>query len=424
MRRLVSRALVLLSVCSLMTAACGCSDEPTTQITAAAQVVGLYPVSVDGKWGYIDKTGAIRIRPQFDYADAFSDGLAIVGVVMDGVEKIGYIDSSGTLVIQPQFEEAGPFSDGMAAVGTGPADGHPRYGYIDKSGAIVIPIQYEYRGTGIARYAPRFSNGLCVVQVDVDGSPPSVTSTSLIGDSRARACGYIDKKGSMVIAAEFGTVWDFSEGLAGVTREDTSGFIDADGNWVIKLRSDLTLWRIPLSADPRTVSLSFSEGLALVGKPLFIDPEAPPPAEDTHFFFHFGYVNKHGKVVIEPQFVDAASFSEGLAAACIDENGIKRWGYIDRSGDWVIEPQFDYAGSFSEGLATVAVSESHNFNNPANVVCSVIDQTGRVVIALQPGRFPYAFSGGVSRVNVHGDGTTGPMTAYMDTSGKVIWQGE
>jgi len=96
-------------------------------------------------------------------------------------------------------------------------------------------------------------------------------------------------------------------------------------------------------------------------------------------------------------------------------------GYIDRVGDWVIQPQFDYAGPFSEGLATVAVSESHDVNNRAQVICSVIDPTGKVVITLQPGQFPHGFSGGVVKMDVYADGTTGSVTAYIDTTGKVIW---
>ncbi|MBN1629554.1 MAG: WG repeat-containing protein [Thermoleophilia bacterium] len=51
------------------TSATGTGDEPSE----------LYPVSVDGKWGFIDKTGTIRVEPQYEAAGAFSEGLARVG---------------------------------------------------------------------------------------------------------------------------------------------------------------------------------------------------------------------------------------------------------------------------------------------------------------------------------------------------------
>ena len=63
----------------------------------------------------------------------------------------------------------------------------------------------------------------------------------------------------------------------------------------------------------------------------------------------YGFIDKSGKVVIEPQFDNAEPFSEGLA--CVEKDG--KWGFIDKSGKMVIEPQFDGASDFSEGLAKV-----------------------------------------------------------------------
>ena len=63
----------------------------------------------------------------------------------------------------------------------------------------------------------------------------------------------------------------------------------------------------------------------------------------------YGFIDKSGKVVIEPQFDDAEDFSEGLAQ--VGKDG--KWGFIDKSGKVVIEPQYDYVGDFSEGLAKV-----------------------------------------------------------------------
>ena len=59
--------------------------------------------------------------------------------------------------------------------------------------------------------------------------------------------------------------------------------------------------------------------------------------------YGYGFIDKNGKVVIEPQFDDAGYFSEGLAG--VEKDG--KWGFIVKSGNDV-EP-------FSEGLASVAI---------------------------------------------------------------------
>lgn len=41
---------------------------------------GLAPVSINDKWGYIDKTVEIVIKPQFDRASMFNEGLAPVSI--------------------------------------------------------------------------------------------------------------------------------------------------------------------------------------------------------------------------------------------------------------------------------------------------------------------------------------------------------
>ena len=65
----------------------------------------------------------------------------------------------------------------------------------------------------------------------------------------------------------------------------------------------------------------------------------------------YGFIDKNGKVVIEPQFDDAGDFSEGFAQ--VKKDG--KWGFIDKSGKVVIEPQFRDAEPFSEGFARVAI---------------------------------------------------------------------
>jgi hypothetical protein len=60
-----------------------------------------------GKWGYVDMDGEVKIEPQYEAARSFSHGVAAVCV--DG--KWGYINESNTLVVEPQFTACGYVSE-------------------------------------------------------------------------------------------------------------------------------------------------------------------------------------------------------------------------------------------------------------------------------------------------------------------------
>lgn len=69
----------------------------------------------------------------------------------------------------------------------------------------------------------------------------------------------------------------------------------------------------------------------------------------------WGFVNLNGEITIKPQFEEARSFSNELAAVCKD--GV--WGYIAPDGEIKIAPQYDYAMDFNEnGYAFVKYQES------------------------------------------------------------------
>ena len=55
----------------------------------------LYPVKINGKWGYIDKDGKIAIKPKFDLALGFQEGRARIKLY----GKWGYIDKDGKIII-------------------------------------------------------------------------------------------------------------------------------------------------------------------------------------------------------------------------------------------------------------------------------------------------------------------------------------
>ena len=82
----------------------------------------LYPIEQNGKWGFIDSGGNVKIAPQFDFVSdplsqtepsfSGSEGLELVGI--EG--KFGFIDWTGKFGTNPRFTRAWSFSCGLAGV--------------------------------------------------------------------------------------------------------------------------------------------------------------------------------------------------------------------------------------------------------------------------------------------------------------------
>lgn len=108
--------------------------QKKTAVTQPKDPNPLFLISVDGKYGYIDKTGKIVINPQFDDgAGSFSEGLASVEIG----DKWGFIDKTGKYVINPRFFYACSFSEGLAWVKIGDWKTGYKTGYIDKTGKYI-----------------------------------------------------------------------------------------------------------------------------------------------------------------------------------------------------------------------------------------------------------------------------------------------
>ena len=68
---------------------------------------GYAAVCVDGKWGFVDKDGKQVIKPQFNEAHSFSNGLAAVRFS----NGWGYVDEKGNKVIETGFDDACDFNE-------------------------------------------------------------------------------------------------------------------------------------------------------------------------------------------------------------------------------------------------------------------------------------------------------------------------
>jgi hypothetical protein len=73
----------------------------------------LFPVKIDGKWGFIDTSGELRIAAQYSDLDEF--GELSVGTSAVGANELwGFIDRKGNWVVEPRFHLAWNCVDGFA----------------------------------------------------------------------------------------------------------------------------------------------------------------------------------------------------------------------------------------------------------------------------------------------------------------------
>ena len=331
----------------------------------------LFPVERAGKFGYIDRTGKIIVPLQFDGANEFHEGLALV---TSGRQQ-AFINEAGQVVIKPDFDIVDDFSEGLAAVNIGqrriPNIGvisNPgKWGYIDKTGKLVIPLKFTH--------AEDFSEGLAAV---TDGDRG----------------GFIDHTGKILFEVPLDVTLGFHEGIVGVLLRGGVTYFDRTGK------------KVPSPAIDYGPSYhSMSEGLAAIatgGKS--------------------GFIDQTGKLLIEAKFEDAGAFSEGLAPVKIkgevvwcprDADGNRSgstmlWGYIDKTGKLVIPAQFESAAPFSEGLAAI-----HNCDQ-----AYFIDKSGKTVIS-EKFRYASSFSGGLAHVETMTKDDL--LFSYVDKTGKIVW---
>lgn len=342
-------------------------------------------------YGYIDTMGNQVIKPQFEEAEGFRNGLAAVGKTIAGHLLYGFAGAAGQILIPYQFEEVKEFSDNRAAVKKkgrwqyidkagktilGPAFvetdtlfdeihqgtykelvSRPRqfsngrllvrknklYGYVDTSGHWVIPPTY------IAAHA--FADGVALVAIPAPSGDTMKGKDELSGLYNSLPDGppelswlVIDSSGKVLFKADAERIEDFSNGLALFYKNDAWGFMNKNGLPVF----------MPQFAE---APYAFASGLSMVQ----VNGKAERNKDGQLFILDTG-----GNIISKVPLCDTAgnciydsqlAFSEGLIAVKVAGDTRSGWGFMDAAGKMVIAPQFNEVTPFSEGRAIAVTSE-------------------------------------------------------------------
>jgi len=290
----------------------------------------LLDVQIGRQWGYIDQEGGLVIPPQFDFAEDFDNGIALVE--KDGTW--GIIDERGNWV-----NRALPSSERMP--------------WLQGSEQRIL-----IRAQGKAHF------------IAIDGRPIPGVFDDAVGFSEGLASiklgnkwGFINREGKTIIAPKFDSADFFAEGKAEVKLGPATFFVDQTGRKLFDVPSNMLIGRFNeglarFQDDASELYGFIDERRRVAIKPQF--PEAGDFVEGVarvRVGHDWGFIDKKGKVIIEPKYWEANDFSEGLASVRIGD----KWGFIRKDGSWAIRPTFYNAFDFKCGLASVELEDSRGY---------------------------------------------------------------
>ena len=387
---------------------------------------GLARVSKEGLFGYIDTDGRQVISCKYKHiefgklkhkavAGHFQDGFAAVGQN----EETFFINKRGSR-LPGEYAPRGPFSCGLA-----PVEINKEYSFIDKEGKAVL---------GGFTYCESFSNGLAYVEypngirafISPDGNAVFELDEDiekLSGFSNGFTLGkrkstgkylFLNRRGESSFGREFLYATPFRWGFAYVTIAPSEHIIidvagsatsrgavnesyslqrrfAGDNPYVIDSARRIPKFQVftmmpttysldafensrRIEASPSMLMSGFSEGLALCesmqGQRTVLE------GDEEITYDCVAYCNRSGRIEIDAGFIDARTFSEGLAA--VRDHKSLLWGYIDKKGNYRIFPQFNNASQFRNGLAVVGkVHEAEAA--PESGMYSIINIRGEVI---------------------------------------------
>lgn len=185
---------------------------------------GYRAIYKNGKWGFVDRQGRLRIPNRYDKVKHFSEGLAPFSLR----NRWGFLNKEDEIVYHPAYDDADPFENGLSKVKQ-----KGFYGLINKSNQLVLPCRYSS--------VHRLSSGFF-----------ELTSGSLFG--------LADSEGTLIYEPKFDSQVITSREIL-VRRDGKFGVLDFSGISTVPMIYDY------LSPATEGVFLTYRKGETVVLRP-------------------------------------------------------------------------------------------------------------------------------------------------------------
>ena len=258
---------------------------------------------------------------KYEDVGRYSGGLCPVSI--EG--RWGYVNQSGQQVVGIRYLEAGPFYQGMAPV----VDQEGRAYYIDPKGNKKFVIQdvedIQRLGT--------LEQGILSIQAQEQWQFYRTADQTLFGGYEA-----VSSMHNGVAAVQSQGLWHLIDGKGTDLTGKAYEAVAMDENRTVFSNERLFV------SHGNGYQMIDASGMPM-GNGRYEDVRIFQDGSYAAVKVNgkWGFADKDGSIQLEPQYEDAHSFSCGIAA--VKQDGL--WGFIDRNGKMLIEPQFENVGDFN-----------------------------------------------------------------------------
>lgn len=346
-------------------------------------------------WGYIDEEGEFLVEPEYNTANDFSEGLALVE--KDGL--FGILDSEGKEILKTEFTNINKIENGYMTAFKD--DSVMIFNYSGEE----LKLDKEYRNIGV------YSDGLFgVLTMDKEEN---------------FKFGYIDDLGNEIIKPKYSLAYPFRLSRAIVKEDDLFKVIDKkDKEFKILEFTDIKPSRSKdyyiysstgdnfglldkdgdiLIQDKYSAIVDVQEDLVVVGE---LDGQTES----------FGLLNVRGEKILDPKYNDIKLLGEGYIAVS-DEVGLAEkniYSILDEKLKKISEDKFYNIGGRSGKIENNIISVVSELETYA------IDLEGNIVeeIPITKGYGEVYMDENIIRTQVDGE------RLYYNMDGQIIWEAD
>jgi hypothetical protein len=277
---------------------------------ALCKATRLHRCMENGKFGFVDDTGAWLAAPQFDWAERV--------FCTQSAPQRDYRDAAFTTA--DTFTVAAVFAGSVTVTETDTQPETGLYGLLRSDGTLIAPTAFEsvlWAKSGYAALAGAAGCHLLRIAdgAEVGGPYEAVepVAQGYIAAKQNGLWGYLAAATGEPVGEGF--VWEsagpYAEGKAAVSKAGKYGYIDTVGKVVIPLAY--------------TNAAPFADGLAGV-----------------RVAKRWGFIDAAGAEVIRPTYAAVGAFAHGV---CAVKKG-DAWGLIDRAGEVLLRIKYSEIGAF------------------------------------------------------------------------------